>query len=165
MRKNVLYVIIVGIIIAAILLFPKSKKLELVSSENTMIQVEVTGAISKPGFYQVEQGVNLAYVINLAGGILPNADIKSLNLSLLVENKTYEIKSYSKEIKDKTYKVNLNEVTYLELITIPNITEKRALNILLYREQNKKFNAVSELLNVSGIGDATYEKIKQYFFI
>ena len=165
MRKNILYVLIVLFIIGAILLFPKEKKLELVTSDTRMIDVEISGAVAKPGTYQVEKGVTLAYVINLAGGILPSADINSLNLSLLVENKTYEVKTYSKEIKDKTYKVNLNEVTYLELITIPNITEKRALNILLYREQNKKFTAVSDLLNVSGIGDATYEKIKQYFYI
>src|SRR5690606_24978724 len=165
MRKNILYVLIVLFIIGAILLFPKEKKLELVTSDTRMIDVEISGAVAKPGTYQVEKGVTLAYVINLAGGILPSADINSLNLSLLVENKTYEVKTYSKEIKDKTYKVNLNAVTYLELITIPNITEKRALNILLYREQNKKFTVVSDLLNVSGIGDATYEKIKQYFYI
>lgn len=165
MRKNIIFCVVIFIIIGAIIFFPKKKELEYYKSEPIMLSVEVAGAVTKPGTYQVEQGANLAYVINLAGGILPNADITDMNLSVLVESKKYEIKSYQNEINLPLIKVNLNEVTYLELITIPNITDKRALNILLYREQNKKFNSIDELKKVTGIGDATFEKIKQYFYI
>ena len=63
------------------------------------------------------------------------------------------------------FQYNLNEVNYNTLITIPGITETRAINILTYREQNNKFNSVEELLNVKGIGEVTYDKIKDYFYI
>jgi competence protein ComEA len=57
---------------------------------------------------------------------------------------------------------DLRNVTASELITIPGIGQKKAEDILKYREQNG-FYSKSDLMKVAGIGQATYDKIESYF--
>lgn len=57
-------------------------------------------------------------------------------------------------------KVNINTATKEELDTLPGIGPSIALKIIEYREQNGKFNSIEEIKEVSGIGDAKYENIK-----
>lgn len=57
-------------------------------------------------------------------------------------------------------KVNINTATQEELDTLPGIGPSIAAKIIDYREQNGKFNSIEEIKEVSGIGDAKYEKIK-----
>ena len=57
-------------------------------------------------------------------------------------------------------KVNINTATQEELDTLPGIGPSIASKIIDYREQNGKFNSIEEIKEVSGIGDAKYEKIK-----
>jgi competence protein ComEA len=56
-------------------------------------------------------------------------------------------------------KVSLNTATKEELMTLSGIGESKALSIIAYREKTK-FTSIEEIKNVSGIGDALYEKIK-----
>lgn len=64
--------------------------------------------------------------------------------------------------QDYEIKYDLTQATKEELITIPGIGEKRALDILAYRNENG-FQQKKDLLNVKGIGAATYHKIAGYF--
>ena len=64
--------------------------------------------------------------------------------------------------KDYEIKYDLNSATKEELITIPGIGEKRALDILSYRDESG-FKSKQDLMNVKGIGNATYKKIENYF--
>ena len=57
-------------------------------------------------------------------------------------------------------KVNINTATQEELDTLPGIGPSIAAKIIDYREQNGKFNSIEEIKEVSGIGEAKYEKIK-----
>lgn len=57
-------------------------------------------------------------------------------------------------------KVSINDGTLEELMTLDGIGESKAKSIIEYRENNGKFNSLDEIKNVSGIGDAAYEKIK-----
>ena len=57
-------------------------------------------------------------------------------------------------------KVNINTATQEELDALPGIGPSIAAKIIDYREQNGKFNSIEEIKEVSGIGDAKYEKIK-----
>ena len=56
--------------------------------------------------------------------------------------------------------VNINEATLEELLTLTGIGESKAKAIIEYREKNGKFNTIEDIKNVSGIGEALYEKIK-----
>lgn len=57
-------------------------------------------------------------------------------------------------------KINLNTATVEQLISLPGIGEKKAEAIIKYRNEHGRFSSTEQLLDVSGIGDATYEKIK-----
>ncbi len=57
-------------------------------------------------------------------------------------------------------KVSLNKGTLEELMTLEGIGESKAVAIIDYREKNGPFLKLEDLMNVSGIGDKAFEKIK-----
>ena len=60
---------------------------------------------------------------------------------------------------NKSSKININTASVSELSTLSGIGESKAKKIIEYREKNK-FNSIEDILNVSGIGNSLYEKIK-----
>ncbi len=59
-----------------------------------------------------------------------------------------------------TNKINLNTATLDILVTLPGIGEDKARKIIEYREQNNGFKTIEELKNINGIGDSTFDKLK-----
>ena len=66
------------------------------------------------------------------------------------------------EDNNKKIKVNINKASPEKLQTIPGIGEVTAQKIISYRNEKGKFKSIEDIKNVSGIGDAKYEKIKDY---
>ena len=62
-------------------------------------------------------------------------------------------------------KINLNTATEEELAALPGIGEVLAERILQYREKNGEFETISEVMNVSGIGDKKFNAIKDSVII
>lgn len=62
-------------------------------------------------------------------------------------------------------KVNINTASVGELQTLPGIGEEKAKNIIEYRDKNGLFSSIEDIINVSGIGESIYEKIKNYITI
>ncbi len=60
---------------------------------------------------------------------------------------------------DKT--VDLNSASASELLALPGLGKKSVENIIDYRNKSGRFNKVSDLLNVKGIGKTKFEKIKK----
>ena len=60
--------------------------------------------------------------------------------------------------------ININQATKEELMTLPGIGETKADAIITYREQTP-FESIEDLKNVSGIGDRTYEELKNYITV
>ena len=58
--------------------------------------------------------------------------------------------------------ININTATLEELMSINGLGETKAKAIIKYREENGYFKIIDDLLNVSGIGEALFEKIKEY---
>ena len=56
--------------------------------------------------------------------------------------------------------ININKASKEELMTLTGIGESKAIAIIKYREDNNGFKDISEIMNVSGIGEALYNKIK-----
>lgn len=63
---------------------------------------------------------------------------------------------------DNTNKVSLNKASKEELMTLTGIGESKALAIIEYRNNNGGFKVLEDIMNVSGIGEAAYNKIKDY---
>lgn len=85
--------------------------------------------------------------------------ITSSNGDNIVSNSNDNTKS------NDTTMVNINKATQTQLEQLPGIGPSTALNIIEYRNENGKFNSIEDLKNVSGIGDAKFNNIKEYICI
>ena len=75
------------------------------------------------------------------------------------KNKATDI-SKEKDIKKTNDKISINTATKEELMTLDGIGESKAESILEYIKEKGKFEKIEDIKNVSGIGEALYEKIK-----
>lgn len=131
------------------------------------VYVHVSGCVINPGVYKLSSDSRINDAIKLAGGLCENNDISSINLSEKVYDEmkihVYEIGeeviSIENETINSTGKINLNTASKEELLTLTGIGEKKAEEIIEYRNQNK-FESIDDLKNISGIGDKTFEKLK-----
>ena len=62
--------------------------------------------------------------------------------------------------EDMMGKLNINTATAEELIRLSGIGEKRAADMIAFRERNGGFSSIEDIMKVSGIGEKTFEKIK-----
>lgn len=150
-----------------------------------MIYVYVCGAVAAPGVYEMPEGSRLYEAIACAGGCTPKADeayhnlarevfdgeriyilskeeSEELSLKERVEGETvsFEGTGVSTGVSSGNGCVNLNTATIAELTTLPGIGESRAESIIAYRNKVGKFLAIEEIMNISGIGESMFEKIK-----
>ena len=93
-----------------------------------------------------ENMIDESYVTSSSGGVSSKEDTNSTQ--------------GSSKSTTSNEKVNINTATQEELDTLPGIGPSIASKIIDSREQNGKFNSIEEIKEVSGIGDAKYEKIK-----
>ena len=61
--------------------------------------------------------------------------------------------------------VNINTATKEQLMSVSGIGESKALAIISYRTENGLFKSINDLLNVSGIGDSLFAKIKEFITV
>ena len=158
-----------------------SEKIEESSNNlsNEDKKVYISGEVVNSGVYDIKDGDRLDDLVKRAGGFTEKADLNSINLAMRLED---QMKIYIPNIDENqnistsdtnlaigeintsnTYtqsqKINLNLATKEELMSLPNIGEKRAQAILDYRQENK-FQKIEDIKNVSGIGDKYFEAMK-----
>lgn len=151
---------------------PTSKEEEDSSEHRDEITVDIKGAVVKPGVFAMKEGQRVIDLIEKAGGFNHDADQKQINLAKKLSDEeliyvptlteTLESSSVMPTGSSDGNKINLNTATVSELQEIPGIGEKRAQDIIDYREQNGNFKTVDELKQVSGIGQKTLEKLEEY---
>lgn len=136
------------------------------------IVVDIKGAVVKQGVYELSSDKRVHDLIELAGGFLPEADPKSVNLAQKLsdeaviyvgyqgENSNPLVASNDLDSTTSTGKVNLNKASLSELQTISGIGLKKAQDIIAFREEHGRFKQLDELKQISGIGDKTFEKIQ-----
>ncbi|MBO4346879.1 MAG: helix-hairpin-helix domain-containing protein [Lachnospiraceae bacterium] len=126
--------------------------------------VYICGAVEKPGIYEFYEGARLYELIEEAGGLDEEADADAVNLAMEVKDAQQIRIPYIGETiaSDEEKLIDLNTASTADLCTIPGIGESRATAIIEYREKNGGFSDIEELKNISGIKDATFEKIKPY---
>ncbi len=167
------------IIISVFIYIFKANKNEVVTSQVTKtittvnyFYVDVKGCVKNPGVYIVYEGQIVMDAIMLAGGFTDDYDTSNINLAAkltyaMVINiaKTGTIKEGSSDTTDTTLgKININTASLSLLDSLPGISEKVAQNIIEYRK-TKEFKTIEEIMNVSGIKNAIFEKIKDFITV
>ena len=158
-------------------------------TEEKNIFVHIAGCVQKEGMLELSSNSRIADAIEKAGGLTQEADLSDINLAYLLEDgmkiyipnqnerqenneKTEDTakteNTPSMQIQDTNTKqdvININTATQEELDTLPGIGPATAAKIIAYRKEKGKFNNKEEIKEVSGIGEAKYEKIKEYISI
>lgn len=138
------------------------------------IMVDVKGAVVHPGVYKMSTGDRTIHAIHQAGGFLKEADERAVNLAAVLQDemviyvpKKGEVQHSTPSEPDATRanesqsaKINVNIATAEELQKITGIGPAKAAAIISYREENGPFQKVEDLLNVTGIGEKSLEKMK-----
>lgn len=144
-------------------------------SEDEIIYVYVCGAVKVPGVYKLQEGARIYEVIICAGGFADDAAQSSVNQAQIlsdgeqiyiqtVEEFQQNGQSMQESVQEAGItsdgKVNINTATKEELMTLSGIGESRAERIISYRETNGAFQSVEDLMNVEGIKDGIFQKVK-----
>ena len=145
------------------------------------IYVDIDGAVNAPGVYKVSEGTRLFQVIDLAGGLTEDAATGSLNRAEEVydgqkitvisstSERSFESDDYSGGLSGTSGitngRVNINTADSVTLQTIPGIGPSKTSRIIDYRNASGKFKKIEDIKNVTGIGDATFESIKDYITV
>lgn len=142
------------------------------------MKVDVKGAVLSPGLYDALQGERVYDLIEKAGGFTAEADRNRVNLAQIVEDQMViyvpvigeegdnapvqnSVGTLSTGGAGEGQKVNLNKADETELQTLPGIGPSKAEAIIQYRSENGPFQSIEDLKNVSGIGEKTFEKLKE----
>ena len=142
------------------------------------IFVYVCGQVAAPGVYELPGDARVYQAIEMAGGTLEGASPESLNLAQQAEDgqkiyvPTEEEAQTGAALQDtmggvqdmasdqEAGKVNLNTAGLEELMTLTGIGQTRAEAILAYREEEGVFRSPEDIMNVEGIKEGIYEKLK-----
>lgn len=134
----------------------------------TRICVYVCGQVANPGVYVLAAEARIGEAVEAAGGMTPEAADTWLNLAEhMTDGQKIEVPSREEAQKleeqadeQKSSLVNLNTATVQELTTLRGIGESKAEDILNYREQHGGFGTIEELMQIPGIKERVFEKIK-----
>ena len=142
-------------------------------SPAALLLVDVAGWVRHPGVYEFEEGSRVIDAIDAAGGARPGAMLESLNLAapladgsqILVPKKGTEGSAPATGASGGGTApgalINVNTATATELEELPGVGEVIGQAIVDYRTENGPFTSVDQLLDVSGIGDATLANIRE----
>ena len=142
----------------------------------SQMYVDIKGAVKLPGMYEVSSDMRVLNVIDMAGGLTLEADDQQVNFSQKVEDQMViyipkEGEEVSENIglvnggesgqtSEEEGKVNLNQASKEELMTLNGVGEKKAEKIIEHREENGSFKSIEEIKNVNGFGEKTFESLK-----
>jgi len=140
------------------------------------LRVYVSGAVMRPDVYELSYDSIVRDAIDAAGGPTSEADLNRINLArrvhdeeqIYVPQKGEESPPVSPPSGPSSLspsgqgggKVNINTATAEELDTLPGVGPAIAQRIIDYRTANGPFQSVEDIKKVRGIGDATFEELK-----
>lgn len=137
------------------------------------IKVYITGEVSKPGVYSLREGDRVYQAVEMAGGLLPDAEDKGVNMAASLKDgdpvvipkrgealPTSTIPIASPSPLNKSGKVNINTASVQELDGLKGIGPAIAQRIVDYREAHGSFKSLDELKKVSGIGEKKFADVK-----
>lgn len=132
------------------------------------IWVYVCGEVRDPGVYELPEGSRITDAVEAAGGMTGDAAETYLNLAeTLSDGQKIEVPSVEMAealeeaaAQDTSGLVNLNRATEAELMTLSGIGESKAKEIIRYRESRGGFQKPEDLMNIPGIKEGVFHKIR-----
>ncbi len=149
----------------------QSNKLDLsyvgdIASESVQVRgeiyVHVAGEVKSPGLYALSVGSRVEDAIALAGGLTKSAFEQSVNLARMVSDGEQIVvlsKSQVSGSGNALEFISLNNATLEQLESLPGVGPSLAARIIEHRKAIGSFSDLSQLRDVSGIGEKLYAKI------
>lgn len=141
------------------------------------IYVDLSGAVIRPGLYHLSGEARVNDLLVAAGGLSAEADREWLSQSINLAQKLQDgVKIYIPAVNEKIKnnnvesgeiagaivgKININLATKAELEALPKIGPATAQKIIDYRNTHGSFTTIEDLKKVSGIGEKTFEELKE----
>ena len=146
-------------------------------TEDPSVCVYVCGSVRQEGVYYVSIDARVADAIAAAGGFADDAATSYLNLAeRLTDGRKVYVPSLSEVEEGRvpltpaqgtvlqggtdSGKININTADRQQLMTLPGIGEARAGDIIAGREKHGEFSEISDIMKVSGIKEAMFERMK-----
>lgn len=150
------------------------------SKQNT-VTVDIAGAVKHSGVYTLKNGARLNDLLKVCGGLTDKAETRAINRAALLKdqdqiyvphigekienvpavgNTTTANSSASDSASSNSEQVHLNSATVEDLQKLNGVGQKKAEQIIAYRDQNGGFKQIEDLTKVTGIGEKTFEKLK-----
>ena len=152
--------LVIAVVVGGVVLVVKHSKnqpVEIVLSQTEPPElsgeVYIGGAVANPGIYPVKEGDTLQDIL-LDAGIEPDAELSDIKIYIPAEGE-----------EQPPQKIDINRAEPWLLQALPGIGETRAQAIVDYREENGPFKRIEDLLQVEGIGEGTFDKIKDYITV
>lgn len=137
------------------------------------IIIEIKGQVAEPGVYELASGARIQDAVRLAGGLLPDAEDRAVNLAMKLQDEmSIYVPAQGEEnvqpaaavaglpADDSSGPVNLNTADEAGLMELPGIGPSKAAAIIAYREESGPFKTAEQLKEVPGIGDKTFEQLE-----
>ena len=154
---------------------------DTVETEPTvLLYADICGAVENPGVYELEDGARICDLVKLAGGLTAEADLNVLNQAEKVTD-GMKVRVYTKEEavdlsvqtdigmitteETESGRININTADQTQLVTLSGIGAARAADIIAYRTEHGNFQTIEEIMNVSGIKESTFQKIKDQIVV
>lgn len=157
----------------------KQEVSDVADSDIGFATVHICGAVKNPGVYTLPEGTRYEQALEAAGGVTSAGAKDYLNLADIVSDgeKIYvpflkdvedqygiaaesERKQESGETDTSSSLININTATAAQLQQLKGIGQVRAEAIVEYREANGAFQTIEDIMNVPGIKDGAFQKIK-----
>jgi competence protein ComEA len=145
------------------------------------IIVHVAGEVASPGVYVLPNGARVVDALEAAGGGTPESDTNMINLALPIHDgqqiyippkqsqpsllQEADVPSNRVDITMSSPAdglININTASAAELEELPGVGPAIAARIVEHRQKHGSYSSVSDLLGVSGIGEAKLSKIAPY---
>lgn len=148
---------------------PSSSTAASPGANSAVIYVHILGQINTPGLYALHDGDRAVDVVAAAGGLTASADPSALNLArFLSDGEQIIVPAVGENMPAAGAgggtsipgKVNINTADEPTLETLPRVGPAMAARILAWRAANGRFTAVEDLMSVSGIGEKTFDGLK-----
>ena len=160
---------------------PEQLTIETATSPPTTVMIDVKGAVNYPGVYTLEEGQRIVDAIEMAGGYAEAANPTLINhAQKLQDEMVIYIPKLGEELTEimpelvqtaqgnrsssgstnNAGKINLNKAEANELTQLPGVGPSKATAIIQHRTEQGTFQTIEDLKKVTGIGEKTFEQLK-----